>query len=360
MTIRTPGARCALRQALTILLLLVSTSCDRGLPTTAVQEKPAGPLNTRADSLAFEAWARTNGLTPRFNVSTSSTSTAIPMLPGDRAIIRLLSAECARAGNTISVYGIVSGTLTRDACYDVGATLALGPAITEGGFGFSGNGKFMVEGTYPRFTVKFEDSGDDDYNDAVISVQIVTGQCDPLLQDSAFRGPLELAVQRTGWSLPLAQRTEYGGWMTVNPEGEREFVEFAYTSQGPCHAVGQPGQLASLLNTGYTILGTIHTHPTDGSRLPDPGNCMTYDPGSKQLVPVQPGPDGRIDFDKGPSQRDLAAWSNGNNPGWPGYVIEPPGRVYRWERDGEGKLRRTEFAFYAVCPASPPPSGGAQ
>lgn len=61
------------------------------------------------------------------------------------------------------------------------------------------------------------------------------------------------------------------------------------------------------------------------------------------MVPVQTNPDGTINFLRGPSRPDLDPWRQKTGaPSYPGYLVDP-NRVYRWERDANGKLRRSDL-----------------
>lgn len=337
-------ARATLRNTATVAVLALLAACADGNPFGGTDATGELPLRTRADSAAFDAKQLARGITPRLDVNSSSV--ALPVFRGDRVTITLVGSECARGGNTISVTGVLSGTLTTNACYDVNAQLALGPTQQGGGIQFTGTGRFSVSGTYPNFTVKFEDGYDNDYNDALILVEIIPGLCDPVLNDPALRPELDRIMQETGWNLSLSQRQEQGGFLIEDAQGRRSFVEWNYLSQGLCHAQADITQEMALVQSGATILGVIHTHPTSGGTFMNPGNCMTYDPATKTLVPQTAQP---LVFTKGPSGPDRSRWDGSNDPGYPGYVIEPGGTVYRWEKGPDGQLRRIRFNINDQC-----------
>ncbi|MGD2152401.1 MAG: C39 family peptidase [Gemmatimonadales bacterium] len=97
------------------------------------------------------------------------------------ATITIISAECASVGSILSVSGVLSGVVSTDACNGVGATLVLGPAETDGSLSFVhwdpcfGPGSFKVSGSHPSYIVYMEDGyGDGDYDDSVLSVQLIT------------------------------------------------------------------------------------------------------------------------------------------------------------------------------------------
>ena len=47
---------------------------------------------------------------------------------------------------------------------------------------------------------------------------------------------------------------------------------------------------------------------------------------------------------------DLWPWGGDRNPFRAGYVIQPNLKVFRWEKDGSGHLRRIEFNLNDACP----------
>lgn len=135
---------------------------------------PALQLRTASDSAAFLA-QRSEGVSPQ------SHSGGVTIHAGESAVMTITSAECASIGSVLTVSGALSGTISNDACRDVGATLTLGPAGADGFLFFEHNdprfgpGSFQFTGTHPSFTVFMEDGfGDGDFNDSVISVELLT------------------------------------------------------------------------------------------------------------------------------------------------------------------------------------------
>lgn len=135
---------------------------------------PALQLRTASDSAAFLAQRGES-------VSPQSHSGGVTIHAGESAVMTITSAECASIGSVLTVSGALSGTISTDACRDVGASLTLGPAAADGLLFFEHNdprfgpGSFQFTGTHPSFTVFMEDGfGDGDFNDSVISVEILT------------------------------------------------------------------------------------------------------------------------------------------------------------------------------------------
>jgi hypothetical protein len=96
--------------------------------------------------------------------------------------ITLESTSCTAKGTRIRVTAPVDKTLTDDGCYDTeGKTWNVGSASS----GYAGGTQlnfsitsdetgsppsFQLEGAYPDWQIKFEDGGDNDFNDVVLAV----------------------------------------------------------------------------------------------------------------------------------------------------------------------------------------------
>lgn len=96
--------------------------------------------------------------------------------------ITLTSTSCTAKGTTIRVTAPVSQKLTDDGCYEAnGKTWPVGSASS----GFAGGTQlnfaitsdetgappsFHLTGDYPDWSINFEDGGDNDFNDVVLTV----------------------------------------------------------------------------------------------------------------------------------------------------------------------------------------------
>lgn len=203
-------------QTLLVVLTVLSAGCAdlKGPTATVTEDAPPQSLRTAADSAKANAWRAVRGQ-PRKSISAAQAT--IALLAGDQVDIRLENAECARQGNVIAVSGTLSGTLTSNACYDVGAALSLGPAPEAGPLNFEGSGTFLVEGTHPSFVVRFEDGADSDYNDAVLSVNIIAGE--PKLSCAASERGQPVTCTVTPLSIPVQGWKFRGGRATVTAAG---------------------------------------------------------------------------------------------------------------------------------------------
>lgn len=98
--------------------------------------------------------------------------------------ITLESTSCTAKGTTIRVTDPVSEKLTGDGCYETSgkkwtvgsassgfaAGTALNFSITSDETGSPPS--FQLEGAYPDWQIKFEDGGDNDFNDVVLAVHV--------------------------------------------------------------------------------------------------------------------------------------------------------------------------------------------
>jgi hypothetical protein len=255
--------------------------------------------------------------------STLQASGVAEMFGGDRVTITITSAECAGTGDVLAVSGPVSGTVSTDACFDVGRSLDLGPAAASGDLFFTltdsryGAGPFEVTGSYPNYTVACEDGyGDLDFNDNILSVVVTPDQCnlfgsnptgDAVLDDPAVQEDLKHLWGHSDPTDPAQKnRHEQGGYI-VNRNGQREIVEFSSNSApSVCGATITPTDMQAIQQSGGTIEGFVHTHPhTPGAPVPDP-SCPGY--GNPNMH-----------FGDGASPQDELAMDA--SP-WPGYVMD--------------------------------------
>ncbi len=149
----------------------------------AVTTESTGPPSLSKDSAEFRARLASEG-TGGIPVSLShigGNDIGVPIHAGESAVITITSSECASVGTVLTVSGALCGTISRDACNDAGASLAVGPTLADGLLSFTmtdpnfGTGSFKVSGSSPSFNVFVEDGfGDLDFNDAILSVVLGT------------------------------------------------------------------------------------------------------------------------------------------------------------------------------------------
>lgn len=196
---------------------------------------------------------------------------AVTVNAGDMVTITITSAECASIGDVMSVSGVVSGIVSTNACFDVGASITLGPAPGAGTLSFElndprfGSGTFRVSGAYPSYLVEMEDGfGDGDFNDNILSVVISPGcqpfkdpskVTDPLLKDPFIRHVLDSLARETGWNKPLHDQAERGGFFGRNAAGDLKFFPYdnlmGQIPLGPCLS-GASGQVLNDMSAqGY-------------------------------------------------------------------------------------------------------------
>ena len=96
--------------------------------------------------------------------------------------ITLTSTSCTAKATTIRVTAPVSEKLTEDGCYEsdgkswkVGSASSGFPAGTALNFSITSDEtgsppSFRLAGAYPDWSIEFEDGGDNDFNDVVLSV----------------------------------------------------------------------------------------------------------------------------------------------------------------------------------------------
>ena len=218
----------------------------------------------------------------------------------------------------------------------------------------------QITGSFPSWTIGFEDSTDNDFNDIIVRVTAQVVDCemfdeevsDPLLLDPAVQEILMELAELSNFDQPFANRLERGGYIVEQPDGSIEFLEHRYlTPEGTlggqpelCMLPWDPGYQKDITDGGGTILGQIHTHPKHRGTEPNPGTCNQWIPKPDGTFDVQPRPGPRLRFTAGPSLVDLEDWESAAAP-WPGYLMSPD-RIYRWERKGRfqrGLTNRDDF-----------------
>lgn len=212
----------------------------------------------------------------------------LPVQLGDVVVVTIISAACTGQGSVTAVSGVLSGTVSTDACHAVGASLTLGPAPSDGELTFSitdprfGSGSFQVSGSFPSFTVGLDDGfGDGDFNDNVLSVTIQR-RCevgDPVLDSDAVRqGLLDALAQSGAFDRPPADRREVGGYVYQQADGAFDVRPRTPPDPDATPCRNAPG--GPQLRPGETVVGAWHTHPfAAGDTLPshcNPGSSATY------------------------------------------------------------------------------------
>jgi hypothetical protein len=285
-----PGAIAFLERrsrAWALLLAAGLVACNDATQPATEGARLRTPLVSSVDSAAFLSQ---RGL--RLAASALQAGVA-ELFSGDRVNIRIVDAECSGVGDVLTISGPVSGTVSTDACFDIGRSLDLGPAPASGALSFIltdprfGSGPFRVSGTYPNYTVECEDGfGDLDFNDNILSVVVTPDLCNLFGSNPTGDAPLDdPAVQQElkhlwGHSDPTNpeqhKRFEQGGYI-VNRNGQREVVEFASNSSpSVCSATVTGQEITAIQQSGGTIEGFVHTHPhTPGTPVPDP-SCPNY------------------------------------------------------------------------------------
>lgn len=216
---------------------------------------------------------------------------------------------------------------------------------------FFGSAAAKVSGSFPNWVIGWEDGSDGDFDDIIMGVLAIPegDACamfddddvsDSLLLDPAVQRILKELAALSNFDEPFANRLERGGYIVEQLDGTIEFVEHRYlTPAGTpggqpelCVIPFDPGYQREIQHGGGTILGQIHTHPTQGGSEPNPGTCNQWIPKGPGTFDVQPLQGSSLKFSPGPSGRDTDDWERGLAP-WPGYMMSPD-RVYRWERKG--------------------------
>ncbi len=307
---------------LATFLIAVWTAACSDEPAGDLITAPEGPapiINARADSLPQIP----SGGAPITTTRTAAASIVLPVESG--FTVEFVDRECAAVGNRVTLTSPVFQVLLRSGCQAAFPQTwrfdGPFPAGTVIAFLFRPGtrhpGAIRVSGGFPVWTLSFEDSTDDDFNDLVFTV---TAECpffptppaDPLLADQAVQRGLQDLWDNSNPNDPnQANRFEQGGWI-VERNGQREVIPFGGDPQ-PCRSESPRGELQAIQASGATILGFAHTHPhTFGTAVPTDGSC------NGNRLP------GRT-FGDGPSYADERVMSG--SP-WPQYIIDE-NRVHR-------------------------------
>ncbi len=228
---------------------MVIAGCDADTEDVITDPSVRHPIQTAADSAAF--LARRGSRTDRATLQSHS-GPGVPIHAGESAVMTIISAECASVGSVLTVSGALSGTISTNACFDVGASLTVGPAAADGFLSFThddprfGPGSFMVTGSHPSFIVFMEDGfGDGDFNDSVIAVELRTGECQLAVNrlsqgntdwagDTYDQDPEDRTIQNLGCALTsLSVSLNFAG-IENNPGDLNEFMieDDGYNEQG--------------------------------------------------------------------------------------------------------------------------------
>ena len=148
--------------------------------------------------------------------------------------------------------------------------------------GRGGTGRVRIQGAFPNWTIEFEDSRDNDFNDIILTVTATgcqlfpTPPADPLLTNPAVQQALKDLWNNSNTTDPNpANRTEQGGWI-IERNGVIEMIPFGGNANpGPCGANSPAGEMQSIqAMPGVKIIAFVHTHPqTHGAAAPTDGSC---------------------------------------------------------------------------------------
>jgi hypothetical protein len=165
-----------------IAIAFLFAACERDstpLPTGAKELKRTSASGmSSTDSAAFLQSPQDGEST----LSALATVTTISLEAGDSIYVTVESTDCSGDPETVNVYGVISGVVASGPCPTLpGTQVKLGPASTAGTVSFKathqsyGQGPSgSVSGFYPNLTVGMNDGyGDTDFNDVVISVQVI-------------------------------------------------------------------------------------------------------------------------------------------------------------------------------------------
>lgn len=321
-----------LRVAFVITFASLGAACSDRFPAGAPRSsrRLLTPLLTAADSAQFTASRQTAQIAA--SPPAGSVDHAYIYI-GETVTVTITSADCSGMGDVMEVRGPVSGIVSSDACNGVGSSITLGPVTSDGPLQFVltdqrfGSGPFAVTGTYPDFTVYAEDGyGDQDYNDNILSVHFSPPNCPPsgdaVLDDAAVRHGIrdELAASNPDAAPGSGLKAERGGIIWQRRDGSLFTQDITDPGATECHwqLPGPP----TPPEPGAVGIGKFHTHP-ESNQEPTYGckGNFAQTPGDHKLVPhAAPDQNG------GGSDAD---WASGTSDGYPMYVINKDGRVYR-------------------------------
>ena len=248
--------------------------------------------------------------------------------------------NCA-AENVLTVSGVISGTISGDACDAAGTIVTYGPTTAAGTINFDlrgtyGTGRYRVEGVHPSYNVRFDDGfGDGDFNDVVVWVRCMSS-CDLLerpSRDSILDHPAVQSGLRDIWEWSdsenpiMFSRYEVGMWIVRNlHDGTLTWVPFDNGFNLVCGLTLPLDQMNRINSSGsQSVVGIAHTHPHEPGEYPNPGNCTRRR-------------NSRIRIQDGASGADINA---AQALGIPSYVLDrehvhrarPNGRVDTFNRD---------------------------
>lgn len=308
------------------LVLAVLASCSDGRSPVIPGARGSGELRTPADSAAFLARPR-----PSANVGAAAFG-VVTADSGNMVTIIITRTNCA-ADNVLSVSGVVTGTVSGDACDSEGSIATFGPAVAGGTINFDlrsqyGTGRYRVEGVHPSYTVRFDDAfGDGDFDDIVLWVRC-TSDCDLLdrpSRDTILDNPVVQSGLKDIWELSdpenptMFSRQERGMWIVQNlQDGSLTWVLFDNTSNYACGLNVPMDQMTRLNESGtQRVVGLAHTHPHEPGTYRNPGHCTVY---QHNEITIQDGPSGA----------DIRAAST---LGQPHYILDHQ-HIYRVRPDG--------------------------
>jgi len=261
----TPHLKIRTPRLIAALLATVGACREPSEPNLA----PSQQIVSQMDSIAFLKQKRLQ----RFNQSTDAVALSgggIPIDSGDVVTVTIVSAECSGVGDVLEVHGPVSGVVSTDACFDVGASQTFGPSPSSGELTFTltdqryGSGTFRVSGSYPHYTVEMEDGyGDGDFNDNILSVVFEADSCpptgDPVLDDPGVRaGMSQLLEQSNPEASNQGDRVEKAGLIYRRPDGSVYLQPFV--TQSPDNCTFEWGVIQPVVD-GDVLIARFHTHP---------------------------------------------------------------------------------------------------
>lgn len=321
-----------LRSTVLAVPAALTAACSDHNPAGMLDGSRRGPivLLTAADSTRFLASRSATLIAaspPQGSVDRSYIYT------GETITVTITSAECSGVGDVMEVRGPVSGTVSTDACNGVGSSITLGPSPSDGPLQFVltdqryGSGPFAVTGTYPDFTVYVEDGfGDLDYNDNILSLHFTPPTCppsgDPVVDAAAVRHGLrdELAASNPNATPGSGSKLEHGGVIWQRPDGSLFTQDI--TDPGATECQWQSPGAFNPPEPGAVGIAKFHTHP-QSYQEPTYGCPGNY---AKVVGDHLPVAHGAPDQNGGGSDAD---WDSGTGDGFPMYVINKDGRVYR-------------------------------
>ena len=106
----------------------------------------------------------------------------LPLETGDAIKITLTSTSCDAVNNAVRITSPVAQVLTANACYATPGTVwnFPGPFTDPAAVDFTidsriidGDPALRATGSYPTWTISFEDGADEDFNDIVLTVEAI-------------------------------------------------------------------------------------------------------------------------------------------------------------------------------------------